>query len=106
MLLHLLCCCELQPPEPAYLYFPPSPPFSSLLLPSPPFSTPLLYPFSSSPSHLYSPFPLLPQSPAAFNYYVPYINQTSVRSAIHVGNLSYGSQSDMVEKALVNVSHA
>ena len=41
-------------------------------------------------------------SPEEFNYYVPYVNQTSVRSAIHVGNLSYGSQSDMVERALVN----
>ena len=80
--------------SPAYLYFPPSllSFLSSLLLLSLPLFT--------------LPFPLLPQSPAAFNYYVPYINQTSVRSAIHVGNLSYGSQSDMVEKALVNVSHA
>ena len=94
---------HLSPLISTFLPLLPSPPFSSLLLPSLlPFSTlsPPLPPIFTLPS------PLLPQSPAAFNYYVPYINQTSVRSAIHVGNLSYGSQSDMVEKALVNVSHA
>lgn len=63
-------------------------------LPVPPPSPPT---HPTPPTHIH-------QTPDAFNYYIPYINKTSVRSAIHVGNLSYSSQSDMVEKALVNVS--
>ena len=43
------------------------------------------------------------QSPPEFNYYIPYINSVDVRKAIHVGNLSYGSQSTQVEKSLMNV---
>lgn len=44
------------------------------------------------------------QSPAAFGYFPHYLNQDAVRRAIHVGNLSFGSQSEAVELALINVS--
>ena len=44
------------------------------------------------------------QAPPEFNYYLPYINKTEIRQAIHVGSLNYGSQSDAVEMALINVS--
>ena len=43
------------------------------------------------------------QGPPEFDYYVSYLNKTSIRKAIHVGNLTYGSQSDAVEMALINV---
>ncbi len=44
------------------------------------------------------------QSPPDFNYYVPFINTTDIRRAIHVGSLSYGSHAEDVELALGNVS--
>ena len=47
---------------------------------------------------------LFVQSPPDFNYYVPFINTTDIRRAIHVGSLSYGSQSEDVEMALGNES--
>ncbi|XP_064401454.1 probable serine carboxypeptidase CPVL isoform X3 [Halichondria panicea] len=37
-----------------------------------------------------------------FNYYVPFINTTDIRRTIHVGSLSYGSQSEDVVMALGN----
>lgn len=43
------------------------------------------------------------QEPEDFNYYIPYVNQSSVRSAIHVGNLSFDSDSTAVALALSNV---
>ncbi len=47
---------------------------------------------------------LFVQSPPDFNYYVPFINTTDIRRAIHVGSLSYGSHAEDVEMALGNVS--
>ena len=48
--------------------------------------------------------PFLPvQEPAAYDYYVPFVNRTDTRLAIHVGNLSYGAQSVQVETSLLNV---
>ncbi|XP_064401450.1 probable serine carboxypeptidase CPVL isoform X3 [Halichondria panicea] len=41
-------------------------------------------------------------SPPDFNYYVPFINTTDIRRAIHVGSLSYGSHAEDVEMALGN----
>ena len=43
------------------------------------------------------------QEPAAYDYYVPFVNRTDTRLAIHVGNLSYGAQSVQVETSLLNV---
>ena len=57
---------------------------------------PLSLPVPSNSSHI-------KESPPEFAYCVSYINKTSIRQAIHVGNLSYGSQSDAVENALLNV---
>ncbi len=48
-------------------------------------------------------FLICPASPD-FNYYVPFINTTDIRRAIHVGSISYGSQSEDVEMALGNES--
>ncbi|CAF1322019.1 unnamed protein product, partial [Rotaria sordida] len=35
-------------------------------------------------------------------YFVPFVTRADRRKQIHVGNLSYGSQSDTVEKMLLN----
>ncbi|CAF4440912.1 unnamed protein product, partial [Adineta steineri] len=35
-------------------------------------------------------------------YFVPFVTRADRRKQIHVGNLSYGSQSEMVEKMLLN----
>ena len=43
------------------------------------------------------------QEPAAYDYYVPFVNRSDTRFAIHVGNLSYGAQSVQVETSLLNV---
>jgi vitellogenic carboxypeptidase-like protein len=40
--------------------------------------------------------------PEEYNYYVPYINGSSTRAAIHVGNLSYGAHGTDVELHLIN----
>ena len=42
--------------------------------------------------------------PEEFDYYIPYINRTDIRRAIHVGNLSFGGQALDVMIALVNDS--
>jgi len=45
---------------------------------------------------------LLTQEPEDQGYYVRFITHPQRRKQIHVGNLSYGSQSDTVEKMLMN----
>ncbi len=52
---------------------------------------------------MYSSSCMCLQSPPEFNYYVPFINTTDIRRAIHVGALSYGSNAEKVEIALGNV---
>ena len=42
--------------------------------------------------------------PEEFDYYIPYVNRTDIRRAIHVGNLSFGGQTPEVVAALVNDS--
>ena len=42
------------------------------------------------------------KEPAAYDYYVPFVNRSDTRFAIHVGNLSYGAQSVQVETSLLN----
>jgi vitellogenic carboxypeptidase-like protein len=45
---------------------------------------------------------LLTEAPEDQGYFVPFITRADRRKQIHVGNLSYGSQSDIVEKMLLN----
>jgi vitellogenic carboxypeptidase-like protein len=45
---------------------------------------------------------LLTNEPEDEGYYVPFITRSDRRKQIHVGNLSYGSQSDIVERMLLN----
>ncbi len=45
---------------------------------------------------------LLTNEPEDQGYYVPFITSADRRKQIHVGNISYGSQSDIVEKMLLN----
>ena len=41
-------------------------------------------------------------APASFSYYAPYLNQASVRAALHVGNASYPSAPAACEKHLLS----
>ncbi|CAF1253542.1 unnamed protein product [Rotaria sordida] len=45
---------------------------------------------------------LLTNEPEDQGYFVPFVTRADRRKQIHVGNLSYGSQSDTVEKMLLN----
>ncbi|CAF3913418.1 unnamed protein product [Rotaria sp. Silwood1] len=45
---------------------------------------------------------LLTDEPEDQGYFVPFVTRADRRKQIHVGNLSYGSQSDTVEKMLLN----
>ncbi len=45
---------------------------------------------------------LLTDEPVDQGYYVPFITRADRRKQIHVGNMSYGSHSDIVEKMLLN----
>ena len=45
---------------------------------------------------------LLTEAPEDQGYFVSFITHPERRKQIHVGNLSYGSQSDRVEKMLLN----
>jgi len=45
---------------------------------------------------------LLTEAPEDQGYFVSFITRAERRKQIHVGNLSYGSQSDIVEKMLLN----
>jgi vitellogenic carboxypeptidase-like protein len=45
---------------------------------------------------------LLTEAPEDQGYFVSFITRADRRKQIHVGNLSYGSQSDIVEKILLN----
>ncbi|UJR31996.1 hypothetical protein I4U23_019466 [Adineta vaga] len=45
---------------------------------------------------------LLTEAPEDQGYFVSFITHSERRKQIHVGNLSYGSQSDIVEKMLLN----
>ncbi|CAF0777535.1 unnamed protein product [Adineta steineri] len=45
---------------------------------------------------------LLTDEPEDQGYFVPFVTRADRRKQIHVGNLSYGSQSEMVEKMLLN----
>ena len=42
--------------------------------------------------------------PEEYNYFVPYVNNSSTRADIHVGNLSYGAHGTDVELHLINVN--
>ncbi|MCC7160054.1 MAG: hypothetical protein IT281_11050 [Ignavibacteria bacterium] len=45
---------------------------------------------------------LLTDAPEEQGYFVPFITRAERRKQIHVGNISYGSQSETVEKMLLN----
>jgi vitellogenic carboxypeptidase-like protein len=45
---------------------------------------------------------LLTDEPVDQGYFIPFVTRADRRKQIHVGNLSYGSQSDTVEKNLLN----
>lgn len=45
---------------------------------------------------------LLTNEPEDQNYFGPFITRADRRKQIHVGNISYGSQSETVEKMLLN----
>ncbi|CAF3370797.1 unnamed protein product [Rotaria sp. Silwood2] len=45
---------------------------------------------------------LLTDEPEDQGYFVPFVTRADRRKQIHVGNISYGSQSDTVEKMLLN----
>ncbi len=45
---------------------------------------------------------LLTNEPVDQGYYVPFITRADRRQQIHVGNISYGSQSSTVEEMLLN----
>jgi len=45
---------------------------------------------------------LLTNEPEDQGYYVPFITSADRRKQIHVGNISYGSQSDIVERMLLS----
>lgn len=45
---------------------------------------------------------LLTDEPQDQSYFIPFITSSDRRKQIHVGNLSYGSQSETVEQMLLN----
>jgi hypothetical protein len=45
---------------------------------------------------------LLTNEPEDQGYYVPFITRADRRKQIHVGNISYGFESDKVERMLLN----
>jgi hypothetical protein len=45
---------------------------------------------------------LLSTEPVDQGYYVPFITRADRRKQIHVGNISYGSESSIVEEMLLN----
>ena len=45
---------------------------------------------------------LLTDEPQDQSYFIPFITNSDRRKQIHVGNLSYGSQSETVEQMLLN----
>lgn len=45
---------------------------------------------------------LLTDEPIDQSFFIPFVTRADRRKQIHVGNISYGSQSDTVEKMLLN----
>jgi len=50
---------------------------------------------------MYQQLLLFWQNPPEFNNYLKYINLPNIRAAMNVGKMSYGLQSEAVEKALI-----